>query len=328
MNLERVQHKALIPPAISSGSAFGIEKVELLVKMLPGYLQNMVIENEVGLDEIHLDVGIKPKFWVSGEMLEVDKIFTAEELETMESKFGKTKDDGRIGIPGTLHRISRVTNSQHRVIGYTIRIGRFIVGVSDCLRPFIERNNILVIGPPAVGKTTTLRDLVRIIASDPKEADKCVVCDTSNEIGGDGDVPHHMISPARRKMVPSRKEQHLTMLEIVGNYSPKTIVLDELAYPSEAETAQEASQKGTRIVATVHGTSLRSAMNNKRYRIILGEIDMATRQRTAECVFNIAIEVLGYGKYLVHPNVDTAIDELLAGREPIGIPVEYKRMTS
>ncbi|KAF3502877.1 hypothetical protein F2Q69_00044798 [Brassica cretica] len=75
-------------------------------------------------------------------------------------------------------------------------VGRVVSGSAEIIRDLIEGGgSILVIGSPGVGKTTLIRKRV-------------VIVDTSNEIGGDGDVPHSGIGRARRMQIPNVNLQH------------------------------------------------------------------------------------------------------------------------
>ena len=56
-----------------------------------------------------------------------------------------------------------------------------------------------MLGRPGVGKTTAIRELARLLASDCNK--RVVIVDTSNEIGGDGNIPHPGIGRARRMQV-------------------------------------------------------------------------------------------------------------------------------
>ena len=71
-------------------------------------------------------------------------------------------------------------------------------------------NSVLFLGRPGVGKTTVIREMARVLADDLKK--RVVIVDTSNEIGGDGDVPHPAIGSARRMQVADPSQQHRVMV--------------------------------------------------------------------------------------------------------------------
>jgi len=65
-----------------------------------------------------------------------------------------------------------------------------------------------------------LREAARVLAD---ELDKrVVVVDTSNEIAGDGDIPHPGIGRARRMQVRTPQQQHAVMIEAVENHMPQS----------------------------------------------------------------------------------------------------------
>ncbi len=99
------------------------------------------------------------------------------------------RKDNRAGIERTLHRISAIRNRQGRIIGLTCRVGRAVFGTIDIIRDVVESGkSFLLLGRPGVGKTTKLREVARVMSDEFQK--RVVIVDTSNEIGGDGDVPH------------------------------------------------------------------------------------------------------------------------------------------
>ena len=104
----------------------------------------------------------------------------------------------------TLHRISAIRNRRGEVVGLTCRVGRAVYGTISIIEPDRFGQSILILGKPGVGKTTMLREAARILS----EKKRVVIVDTSNEIGGDGDVPHPAVGRARRMQVPKPSLQH------------------------------------------------------------------------------------------------------------------------
>lgn len=76
-------------------------------------------------------------------------------------------------------------------------------------------------GLAGVGKTTVIREMARVLADDFHK--RVVIVDTSNEIGGDGDVPHPAIGGARRMQVPDPSQQHRVMVSTEDSDSTCTI---------------------------------------------------------------------------------------------------------
>eukprot|EP00798_Chlamydomonas_sp_ICE-L_P003317 gene3317-13345_t len=243
--------------------------------------------------------------------------------------------DGRMGVTGTLHRISGIRNQDGRVYALTYRISRHMPGVADIFMDILlsmcDKNSaqmsLLVLGPPGAGKTTLLRDISRQLA------DVCgksvIVIDTSNEIGGDGVRPHPCIGGARRFMVPQREQQHATMIEAVQNHTPQVLIVDEIGTAKEVAAVNDIAQRGVLMVGTAHGTALTSLLKNKVLAPLVGGVCRVTvgdqavggksktkLERGGPPVFTALIEVLGYNKWRVHLDLAESVDLLLKGLGP------------
>ena len=250
---------------------------------------------------------------------------------------GHFGDDNRAGIERTLHRISVVRNRAGEPIGLTCRVGRAVFGsvrlIDDLIR---SGKSVLILGRPGVGKTTILRETARVLADEANK--RVVVVDTSNEIAGDGDVPHPAIGRARRMQVANTSLQHKVMIEGVENHMPEVIVIDEMSTELEALAARTIAERGVQLVATAHGNTLANVVSNPTLAdlvggmqtVTLGDIE-ARRRRTQKTVlerkhdptFDIVVEIRERNSVAIHPEVGTAVDRMLRG---ISIPQEARRL--
>ena len=89
-----------------------------------------------------------------------------------------------------------------------------------------------------------------------------VIVDTSNEIGGDGDIPHAAIGGARRMQVPEPSMQHRVMIEAVENHMPEVVIVDEIGTEAEAQACRSIAERGVMLIGTAHGEWLANIIKN------------------------------------------------------------------
>ena len=283
------------------------------------------------LIEVVLDLGRLPEARFSDRVTYIrDEPVTKEEIQHCIERVGMFSSDNRAGIERTLHRISAIRNRTGDIIGLTCRIGRAIFGTIVMIRDLVETGqSILLLGRPGVGKTTALREIARVLADDLEK--RVVIIDTSNEIAGDGDVPHPAIGRARRMQVARPELQHQVMIEAVENHMPEVIVIDEIGTELEAMAARTIAERGVQLVGTAHGNTVENLIKNPTLSDLVGGIqsvtlgdDEARRRRTQKTVlerkapptFAIAVEMLERQRWVVHDDVSATIDSLLRGIEP------------
>nr|GMD33623.1 P-loop containing nucleoside triphosphate hydrolase protein [Ipomoea batatas] len=321
-------------PSTSSSQDAPVSDMDLFLQIVPSRMRNELVRHEeIGeLIEIVMDLGRKPLArFPSGDWVVSDQPVKLEDLRHAISKVGDFSDDNRSGIDNSLHRISAIRNRKMQIIGLTCRVGRAVSGSAEIIRDLIEGGgSILVIGPPGVGKTTLIREIARMLADDQKK--RVVIVDTSNEIGGDGDVPHCGIGLARRMQVPNVNMQHNVMIEAVENHMPQSIIIDEIGTELEALAASTIAQRGVQLVGTAHGTTIESIIKNPSLQLLVGGIESVTLgdeearkrkvqktilERKGPSTFTCAVEMISRTECRVHHRLDATVDAILAGKSPL-----------
>jgi stage III sporulation protein SpoIIIAA len=305
-----------------------------LLEMLPAEIRSTLLEHPQRdrLVEVVLDLGRRPeaRFPGGAEYLSENPISRAD-LDYCIERVGMFSGDNRAGIERTLHRISAIRNRTGEVIGLTCRVGRAIFGTIGMIRDLVETGkSILMLGRPGVGKTTALREIARVLADELHK--RVVIIDTSNEIAGDGDIPHPAIGRARRMQVARPELQHQVMIEAVENHMPEVIVIDEIGTELEALAARTIAERGVQLVGTAHGNRIENLIKNPTLSDLVGGIQSVTLgdeearrrgsqksvlERKAPPTFDIAVEMLERQKWVVHEQVAETVDTLLRGRQPI-----------
>src|ERR687888_2155010 len=287
-----------------------------------------VLDSLEGLLEVVMDLGRLPEARFAGrEETLSDREVTAEDLAFVISRIGQFGGDNRAGIERTLHRISALRNRAGKIVGLTLRVGRAVYGTMEIIRDVVEAGrSILLLGRPGVGKTTLLREVARVLADEMGK--RVVIVDTSNEIAGDGDIPHPGIGRARRMQVATPSLQHAVMIEAVENHMPEVIVVDEIGTEAEAAAARTIAERGVQLIGTAHGTTLENLIMNPTLSDLVGGVQTVTLsdeearrrgtqksvlERKAPPTFDVVVEIHNWNRVAVHADVAETVDALLRG---------------
>lgn len=306
------------------------DDLDLLLEALPPRIVDSLQgpERRSDLLEVVMDLGRLPEARYPGRevVLSHDEV-NEDDLQFVIDHIGDFGDDNRAGIERTLHRISCIRNRRGKIVGLTCRVGRAVYGTIRVIEDLVlSGQSILFLGKPGVGKTTMLREVARVLSDDANK--RVIIVDTSNEIGGDGDVPHPAIGGSRRMQVATPLAQHAVMIEAVENHMPEVIVIDEIGTELEAQAARTIAERGVQLVGTAHGTSLENLMLNPTLADLIGGIQSVTLgdeearrrgtqksilERKAPPTFDIVIEIESWKRVAVHKNVADTVDAMLRG---------------
>jgi stage III sporulation protein SpoIIIAA len=299
----------------------------LLGVLPPSIARSLTTENDSdNLLEVILDLGRLPTArFIDREVTLSQVEVTHADIDYVVGRIGEFDADNRAGLERTLHRISAIRNRRGHIVGLTCRVGRAVYGTTDIIQDLIESGkSLLILGRPGVGKTTILREAARILA----ESKRVVIVDTSNEIGGDGDVPHPAVGRARRMQVATPSLQHEVMIEAVENHNPEAIVIDEIGRELEAAAARTIAERGVQLIGTAHGNSLENLLLNPTLSDLVGGIESVTlsdeearRRGTQKTVlerrspptFDMLIEIQNRDRMAVNQDVAASVDALLRG---------------
>jgi stage III sporulation protein SpoIIIAA len=316
------------------------DDLDAMLDVLPPQLGETLRERPDNFEllEVVLDLGRLPEArYPEQELTLSDREVTQADLDHIVSRIGEFTTDNRAGIERTLHRISAIRNRHGRIVGLTCRVGRAVFGTIRIIEDLVKSGqSTLLLGRPGVGKTTMLREVARFLADDMNK--RVVVVDTSNEIAGDGDIPHPGIGTARRMQVPTPTLQHAVMIEAVENHMPEVIIIDEIGTDLEAGAARTIAERGVQLVGTAHGNTLENLIMNPTLCDLIGGIQSVTLgdeearrrgtqksilERKAPPTFDVVVEIQSWERVAVHANVSDTVDAILRGYEA---PAEIREL--
>jgi stage III sporulation protein SpoIIIAA len=312
-----------------------------LIKLLPEEFATWLLDRSESLFEIVLDKGRTPTAWIGRKRMAIGgndttRMVSESDIAYVVNQLGHFGSCNRAGLERQLHRIAAIRNRNRDITGLTMRVGRHVSGnayiISDLLYAY-PSSSILFVGEPGSGKTTVVREVTRLLAD---SFNVCIV-DTSNEIAGDGDVPHPCVGHARRMMVPSLDLQSTVMVECVQNHTPEVIVIDEIGRINEVEAARTCKNRGVRLIASAHG-DFRQLIKNPKLKGLIGGVEKVTigdeeakaeaakhgrcmqktkSERGGAPTFEIIVELKrgAYRDWTIILDSGDAVDKVLAGEE-------------
>src|SRR5512139_2813860 len=304
------------------------DNLDVLLNVLPPHVARQLTEIDRSDDllEVIIDLGRIPTARYVDQEEALSQVEVAHtDIDFVVKRIGEFDADNRAGLERTLHRISAIRNRRGHIVGLTCRVGRAVYGTTDIIKDLIESGkSLLLLGRPGIGKTTMLREAARLLA----ETKRVVIVDTSNEIGGDGDVPHPAVGRARRMQVSKPSLQHEVMIEAVENHNPEAIIIDEIGRELEAAAARTIAERGVQLIGTAHGNTLENLLLNPTLSDLVGGIESVTlsdeearRRGTQKTVlerrspptFDVLIEIQTRDRLAIHTDVADAVDSLLRG---------------
>ena len=309
------------------------DDLDALLDIFPAHIREILYQQSDinGLLEVVLDLGRPPEArFPQREIILNPKEINQPDIEYVVSRIGSFTDDNRAGIARTLHRISAIRNRQGLIVGLTCRVGRAVFGTIKVIEDLIEtEKSVLLLGRPGIGKTTMLREVARVLADNFNK--RVVIVDTSNEIAGDGDIPHPAIGRARRMQVKSPTGQHAVMIEAVENHMPEAIIIDEIGTELEAQAARTIAERGVQLVGTAHGNTLDNLIMNPTLSDLIGGIQSVTLgdeearrrgtqksilERKSPPTFDVIVEIQDRTRVAIHSDVSQAVDAILRRQPP------------
>lgn len=305
----------------------GIDQLEKVLVKLPLWVQEYVLRYADVIEDVCLDVNRPLRFILTEGFVTFPERVSAQELRNLKNNLDFVASDNRSGIDGTLHRISlipsRGRDGEGAPCGATVRLARVATGAAEPLREVLVRGgepqSFVLLAPPRMGKTTVLRDCLRVIAEALGPALVCV--DSSNEIAGFGDEPHAAIAQARRLQVTGPEWLDKMLNEAIKNHSARMVILDEIRTLGQALEVRQARLDGVAVGCTLHARSIRQGFENDKYAPVLGYVDVRSRQKPSSVSFDVIIEIHGRGRFVVYEDADETVTRALHGQ-----PLEGRRV--
>ena len=222
--------------------------------------------------------GYKEAFIVTEELLRNTFEFICKHSvyayeEEIRQGFLTIEGGHRVGLAGqAVLEANKVKNLKY-ISGLNIRMASEVKGCAQKVLPFIEHYegiyDTLIISPPCSGKTTLLRDCIRLLSDGEggRGGVRVGVVDERGEIGACyHGVPQNDLGA--RTDILDRMPKTEGILMLIRSMAPRVIAVDEIGTASDMEALYNASLSGCCILATIHGKSPLEISEKPAFRYI------------------------------------------------------------
>lgn len=244
-----------------------------------------LLDGQQQIEEVRLRVGWPPSVrTASGEQQTAFAPVTAQELretlsraarysvhsyaESLRHGFVTLGGGHRLGLCGTVAEESGQVIGVRGLSSVNLRVARQITEVDEVIRPWIgagAMQSVLVLSPPGFGKTTLLREWVRLVS---EAGHPVAVADERGEIAAllDG-APQFALGRCTDVLENCAKKQAAFML--LKTMSPELIAFDEITAPEDVEAVSLCAHCGTAVLASAHAADVDDLCRRPLYRALL-----------------------------------------------------------
>lgn len=197
---------------------------------------------------------------------------------------GRTNRETRSSAYGADACVSRMVD----IGAFNIRVAHEVKGCAETLLPYVRENgihNMFLAAEPGMGKTTVLRDLIRLLSAGDETHTglKVGVVDERSEIAACYcGIPQNDLGPRTDVLDNCPKQKGMQML--LRTMSPQVIAIDELGAREEFDSVYEILYSGCHLLATVHANRVAELPDKPYMKELMetGQIDRLVEIRRTE----------------------------------------------